>query len=96
MWIVATQDAARVSVYALYARSAGERYIPIPGLVSYLELRDNTNTLIPTNFTEIAPGVYVDASLSLSTSGNPYTIMVGSSAPADAFDYTTAVAQFNV
>jgi hypothetical protein len=83
-------------VYALYARSAGDLYIPIPGLASHLELRDNANTLIPTNFTEIAPGVYEDSSLSLSPAGNPYTIRVGTSAPAGAFDYTTAVAQFNV
>jgi hypothetical protein len=95
VWIVATQE-LMVYVYALYARSAGEPYIPIPGLASYLELRDNTNTLIPTSFTEPAPGVYVANSLSLSSSGNPYTIRVGSSAPAGAFDYTTAVAQFNV
>jgi hypothetical protein len=83
-------------VYALYARGAGDWYIPIPGLAAYLELRDNTNTLISTSFTEVAPGVYVDSHLSLAPSGNPYTIKVGAGAPTGAFDYTTAVAQFNV
>jgi uncharacterized membrane protein len=86
----------QVWVYALYASSAADRYIPIPGLASYLELRNNVDTLIPTSFTEVAPGVYEDSSLTLFPSGNPYTIRVGASAPANAFDYTTAVAQFNV
>jgi hypothetical protein len=83
-------------IYALYARGAGDLYIPITGLASHLELRDNTNTLITTSFTEVAPGHYEDSSLSLSASGNPYTIRVGASAPSGAFDYTTAVAQFSV
>jgi hypothetical protein len=83
-------------IYALYARGAGDLYIPITGLASHLELRDNTNTLITTSFTEVAPGDYKDISLSLSASGNPYTIRVGASAPPGAFDYTTAVAQFTV
>jgi len=85
-----------VGVYALYARGAGDWYIPITGLAAYLELRNNANTLITTNFTEVAPGVYQDSSLSLPPSGNPYTIRVGSSAPPRPFDYTTAVAQFTV
>jgi hypothetical protein len=88
--------ALKAFVYALYARSAGNFYIPISGLASFLELRNNANTLIPTSFVEVAPGVYVDPSLSLSPSGNPYTIKVGSGVPIDAFDYTTAVAQFSV
>jgi len=83
-------------VYALYARGAGDLYIPITGLATHLELRNNANTLITTNFTEVAPGIYHDSSLSLPPSGNPYTIRVGSSAPTGAFDYTTAVAQFRV
>jgi hypothetical protein len=83
-------------VYALYARGAGDLYIPITGLAAYLELRNNANTLITTNFTEVAPGVYESDPLTLSASGNPYTIRVGASAPAGAFDYTTAVAQFSV
>jgi len=83
-------------VYALYARGAGDLYIPITGLAADLELRDNANTLITTNFTEVAPGVYQDSSLSLPRSGNPYTIRVGRGALTGAFDYTTAVAQFNV
>jgi hypothetical protein len=83
-------------VYALYARGAGDWYIPIPGLAAYLELRDNTNTLIPTSFTEVAPGIYRATSLSLASSGNPYTIKVGAGAPTGVFDYTTAVAQFTV
>jgi len=83
-------------VYALYARGAGDLYIPITGLAPYLEIRNNANTLITTNFTEVEPGVYQDSSLSLSPSGNPYTIRVGPGAPTGAFDYTTAVAQFNV
>jgi hypothetical protein len=85
-----------VFVYALYARGAGDLYIPITGLAAGLELRDNANTLITTNFTEAAPGVYQDSSLSLPPSGNPYTIRVGTGAPTGAFDYTTAVAQFRV
>ena len=85
-----------VLVHALYARSAADRYIPIPGLAPHLELRNNANTLIPTTFAEIAPGVYEDSTLSLNPSGNPYTIRVGASAPAGAFDYTTALAQFSV
>jgi hypothetical protein len=84
------------TVYALYARSAEERYIPISGLASHLELRNNANTLITTTFTEIAPGIYEDSPLTLPASGNPYTIKVGSGAPSGAFDYTTAIAQFNV
>jgi hypothetical protein len=84
-----------VSVYALYAQSAGNLYIPITGLASFLELRNNANTLIPTSFSETAPGFYHDGSLSLPISGNPYTIKVGPGAPPSAFDYTTAVAQFN-
>jgi hypothetical protein len=91
-----TGSVLHVLVYALYARAAGDLYIPITGMATYLELRDNANTLIPTNFTESAPGVYRDGPLSLSPSGNPYTIMVGASAPPSAFDYTTAIAQFNV
>jgi hypothetical protein len=85
-----------VVVYALYARGAGDLYIPIPGLALHLELRNNANTLISTNFTELVPGFYEDSALTLSPFGNPYTIRVGSSAPAGAFDYTTAVAQFSV
>jgi len=83
-------------VYALYARGAGDLYIPITGLVPYLEIRNNANTLITTNFTEVEAGVYQDSSLSLPPSGNPYTIRVGMGAPSGAFDYTTAVAQFIV
>jgi hypothetical protein len=83
-------------VYALYARSAGDLYIPISGVAAFLEVMDNTGTPIPTNFVEVGPGIYEDASLSLAPSGNPYTIRVGSSAPPSPFDYTTAVAQFNV
>jgi hypothetical protein len=85
-----------VLVYALYASGPMDRYIPIPDLASDLELRDNTNTLISTNFTEIAPGVYEDSSLILRPSGNPYTIRVGRTTPSGAFDFTTAIAQFNV
>jgi hypothetical protein len=94
-WNVSAQKLT-VTVYALYARSAEERYIPISGLASHLELRNNANTLISTTFTEIAPGIYEDSPLTLPTSGNPYTIKVGSGAPSGAFDYTTAIAQFNV
>ena len=83
-------------IYALYSRGAGDLYIPITGLATYLELRDNANTLITTNFTEVAPGAYQASSLSLPPSGNPYTLRVGTSAPSGAFDYTTAVAQFSV
>ena len=86
----------RAFVFALYARGAGDPNIPIPGLATHLEVRNNTNTLITTNFTELSPGVYESDPLTLSPSGNPYTIRVGSSAPAGAFDYTTAVAQFSV
>jgi hypothetical protein len=89
-------SALKVYIHALYARGAGDWYIPIPGLAAYLELRDNTNTLISTSFTEVAPGIYEDTHLSLAPSGNPYTIKVGSGAPSGAFDYTTAVAQFSV
>jgi hypothetical protein len=84
------------SVYALYSRGTGDFYIPITGLAAYLELRNNANTLITANFTEVSPGIYESDPLTLSPSGNPYTIRVGASTPADAFDYTTAVAQFNV
>jgi len=93
---VLTGSGLNVFVYALYARGAGDLYIPITGLAAYLELRNNANTLITTNFTEVAPGIYQDSSLSLSPSGNPYTIRVGTGAPTGAFDYTTAVAQFRV
>jgi hypothetical protein len=93
---VLTGSGLNVFVYALYARGAGDLYIPITGLAAYLELRNNANTLITTNFTEVAPGIYQDSSLSLSSSGNPYTIRVGTGAPTGAFDYTTAVAQFRV
>jgi len=86
----------RASVFALYTRGAGDLGIPITGLATHLELRNNANTLITTIFTEVAPGVYESDPLTLSASGNPYTIRVGSSAPAGAFDYTTAVAQFSV
>jgi len=84
------------SVYALYARGAGDLLIPISGLAAFLEVRNNANTLITTNFTELQHGIYESDPLTLSASGNPYTIRVGSSAPAGAFDYTTAVAQFSV
>jgi len=86
----------RAFVFALYARGAGDPNIPIPGLATHLEVRNNTNTLITTSFTEAAPGVYESDPLTLSASGNPYTIRVGSSAPTNVFDYTTAVAQFTV
>jgi hypothetical protein len=83
-------------VYALYARGAGDLYLPITGLATHLEIIDGAGALVPTNFSEVNPGTYIDASISLSQSGNPYTIRVGASAPAGAFDYTTAVAQFRV
>jgi hypothetical protein len=86
----------RAFVFALYARGARDPNIPIPGLATYLEVRNNAGTLITTSFTEVVPGVYQDSSLSLPTSGNPYTIRVGTGAPSGAFDYTTAVAQFSV
>jgi hypothetical protein len=86
----------KVYVYALYAQGAGDLYIPITGLASHLELRDNSNTLISTAFAEAAPGIYTDNTLLLSSSGNPYTIKVEPGAPAGAFDFTTAIAQFNV
>jgi hypothetical protein len=84
----------KVLVYALYARSAGDLYVPIPGLATYIEIRDNTNTLVPTNFTEIASGLYRDITVALPSSGSPYTIKV--SATSGVFDYTTAVAQIYV
>ena len=95
--LVATWNAPGlfVSVYAFYARSAGDLYIPISGLAAFLEVRDNANTLITTNFAEVMPGGYEDNTLSLSPSGNPYTVRVVG-APAGAFDYTTAIAQFSV
>jgi hypothetical protein len=86
----------RAFVFALYARGAGTSTIPISGLASHLEIRNNANTVITATFTELSPGVYQSGSLSLPTSGNPYTIRVLSSAPPGAFDYTTAVAQFTV
>jgi hypothetical protein len=85
-----------VLVYALYARGARDFYTPITGLAAYLEVRDNANTPITTNFTEIEPGMYQDNSFAGSPSGNPHTIRVGTGAPTGAFDYTTAVAQFRV
>jgi len=84
------------SVFALYTRGAGDFGIPITGLATHLELRNNANTLITTNFTEGPPGIYESDPLTLSASGNPYTIRVGASAPAGAFDFSTAVAQFRV
>jgi hypothetical protein len=90
----------RVFVFALYARGAGDFNIPIPDLTTYLEVVNNAGTVITTNFTEVAPGVYEDSTASLSASGNPYTVRVRSSFPpppgVGVFDYTTAVAQFNV
>ena len=88
-----TGSRLNVFVYALYSRGAGDLYIPITGLASHLELRDNANTLIPTSFVEVAPGVYQDSSISLPPSGAPYTIKVANTAPPSAFDYTTAVAK---
>ena len=82
-----------VVVYALYARGAGDLHIPITGLAAHLEITDNANNPITTNFIEIAPGTYRDSTVVLPPSGRPYTIKVGTSAPAGAFDYTTAVAQ---
>jgi hypothetical protein len=84
----------KVFIYALNARSVGDFYIPIPGLAAHLEVRDNTNTLVPTNFREFAPGFYEDSTVSLPSSGSPYTIKV--SATSGVFDYTTAVAQIYV
>jgi len=83
----------KVFVYALYAQGPGNFYIPVTGLASHLELRDNANTLIPTSFGEVEPGVYQDSSISLPPSGAPYTIKVANTAPPSAFDYTTAVAK---
>ena len=94
--LLGNRPTLKALIYALYSRGAGDLYIPITGLATYLELRDNANTLITTNFIEVEPGVYVSEPLTLSPSGNPYTIRVGASAPAGAFDYTTAVAQFTV
>lgn len=92
-----TNPGGKAYVHALYAQGAGNLYIPITGLASFLEVRNNANTLIPTSFTEVAPGLYQDNTLSLPTSGNPYTIKIGPGAPnTGAFDYTTAVAQFSV
>jgi hypothetical protein len=66
-----------VSIYALYARQAGDFNIPITGLASYLELRDGTNTIISASFTESQPGFYYASfSPALPTSGNPYTVRV--------------------
>jgi len=87
----------KVFVYALYARGAGDFNIPISDLATYLELRNNANALITTTFTETAPGVYDSDPLTLSASGNPYTVQVDRSrVPIGAFDYTTAIAQFTV
>ena len=80
-------------VYAVYAQGPGNFYIPVTGLASHLELRDNANTLIPTSFGEVEPGFYQDSSISLPPSGAPYTIKVANTAPPSAFDYTTAVAK---
>ena len=90
---VLTGSGLNVFVYALYARAAGDLYIPITGLAAHLEITDNANNPITTNFIEIAPGTYRDSTVVLPPSGRPYTIKVGSSAPSGAFDYTTAVAQ---
>jgi hypothetical protein len=94
-FIVYNNPGLAVRVYALYAQRAGDFYIPISGLATFLQVRNNANTLITTSFTEIAPGVYEDGALSLSPSGNPYTIrVVGAS--SSTFDYTTAIEQFSV
>jgi hypothetical protein len=90
---VLTGSGLNVFVYALYSRGAGDLYIPITGLAAHLEIIDNANNLITTNFVEIAPGTYRDSTVVLPPSGSPYTIKVGASAPSGAFDYTTAVAQ---
>jgi hypothetical protein len=86
----------RAFFFALYTQGPGDPNIPIPGLATYLEVRNNTNTLITASFTEVSPGYYESNPLTLSPSGNPYTIRVGTGAPIGAFDYTTAVAQFTV
>jgi hypothetical protein len=86
-----------VRIYALYARSADSLYIPITGLAPYIVVTDNANTVITATFTEYAPGMY-DAPNPIPlppASGNPYTVRV-SGAPGGPFDYTTAVAQFNI
>jgi len=93
---VFTGSRLNVFAYALYSRGAGDLYIPITGLASDLELRNNAGTPITTNFTEVSPGIYESDPLTLPPSGNPYTIRVGRGALSGAFDYTTAVAQFNV
>ena len=91
-----TPTVLSVSIYALYARSAGNIFTPIQGLAPFLEVRDNTGTLITTSFTEPIPGRYQANIPSLSSTGNPHTVRVGASAPSVPFDYTTAVAEFNV
>jgi hypothetical protein len=94
VWWTPTVLTARI--YAVYARSAGNFFIPIEGLAPFLVVRDNTGTIINATFTEQMPGMYQANISSLSSSGNPHTIRVGASAPTGAFDYTTAVAEFNV
>jgi hypothetical protein len=86
-----------IRIYALYARSAGDLYVPITGLAPYIVVTDNANTVIPATFTEYGSGLY-DAPNPIPlppTSGNPYTVRV-SGAPTGPFDYTTAIAQFNI
>jgi len=91
-----TPTVLTASIYAVYAHSAGNFFIPIERLAPFLVVRDNTGTIINATFTEQVPGVYQANISSLSSSGNPHTIRVGASAPPGAFDYTTAVAEFNV
>jgi hypothetical protein len=96
-WWGSISTGLSVRIYALYSRSPDSLYIPITGLASYIVVTDNSNAVIPATFTEYAPGVYdaPNPSPLPPASGNPYTVRV-SGAPSGPFDYTTAVAQFNI
>jgi hypothetical protein len=96
-WWGSISTGLSIRIYALYARSAGDLYIPITGLASYIVVTDNANNVIPATFTEYAPGMYDTPNPNPlpPTSGNPYTVYI-TGAPVGPFDYTTAIAQFNI
>ena len=80
-----------VFIYALYAQSAGNLYVPITGQAANIRIRDASNNVISATFNEVRPGVYT-ASVSLSS--GVYTIDMPT--PVSGFDVTTAVATITV
>jgi len=80
-----------VEVYVLYARAAGDLYIPVEGIASNIRVRDRSGTVVSASFTEVAPGAYEVSPFSYNPSSAPYAVDIFPYPSLPAFDFSTAV-----